>query len=122
MSMRISDPAALLFSALLLSACGEQSGELPVQADAIDCAIGEGAAMAAGCTVERTTSAEGTLLTIRQPDGGFHRLRVASDGAISSADGAELAQATPVGDGQIDVTVGNARYRLPTSTAVQPTL
>ncbi len=117
MSMRISDAALLLVSVLLLSACGEQSGELPVQADAIPCAIGEGAVMAAGCTAERTPSAEGTLLTIRQPDGGFHRLRVASDGAISSADGAELAQTTPVDDGRIDVTVGNARYRLPATTA-----
>lgn len=117
MSMRISDAALLLVSVLLLSACGEQSGELPVRADAIPCAIGEGAVMADGCSVERTTSAQGTLLTIRQPDGGFHRLRVASDGAISSADGAELAQATPVGEGQIDVTVGNARYRLPATTA-----
>lgn len=121
MSMRISDPALLLLSALLISGCGEQSGDLPVQADAIPCAIGEGAAMADGCSVERTTSAQGTLLTIRQPDGGFHRLRVASDGAISSADGAELAQATPVGEGRIDVTVGNARYRLPATMAAQPT-
>ena len=115
--MRISNPALLLLSALLISGCGEQSGDLPIQADAIPCAIGEGAAMAEGCSVERTTSTDGTLLTIRQPDGGFHRLRVAADGAISSADGAELAQATPVGDGRIDVTVGNGRYRLPAITA-----
>lgn len=121
MSMRISDPAVLLLSALMLSACGEQSGDLPVQTDAIACAIGEGAAMANGCSVERATSAEGTLLTIRQPDGGFHRLRVASDGTISSADGAELALLSPVGEGQIDVTVGNARYRLPATMAAQPT-
>ena len=116
MSMRISDAALLLASALLVSGCDEQSGDLPVQADAIPCAIGEGAAMAEGCSVERTMSADGTLLTIRQPDGGFHRLRVASDGVIRSADGAELAQATPVGDGRIDVTVGNVRYRLPATS------
>ncbi len=117
MSMRISDAALLLVSAMLVSGCGEQSGDLPVQADAISCAIGEGAAMADGCSVERTKSAEGALLTIRQPDGGFHRLRVAADGAISSADGAEQVQQTPVGDGRIDVIVGNTRYRLPATTA-----
>lgn len=120
MSMRISDPAILLISALLIAGCGEQSGDLPVEADAIACAIGEGAALADGCTVERNATSEGTLLTIRQPDGGFHRLRVAADGTISSADGAELAQATPVGDGRIDVTVGNARYRLPAMTPPAP--
>lgn len=120
MSMRISDAAILLISTLLVAGCGEQSGELPVEADAIACAIGEGDAMGDGCTVERTTSTDGTLLTIRQPDGGFHRLRVASDGTISSADGAEPAQAAPVGDGQIDVTVGNARYRLPAMTPPAP--
>jgi hypothetical protein len=116
MSMRISDAAILLISTLLVGGCGEQSGELPVEADAIACAIGEGAAMADGCTVERSTTNDGTLLTIRQPDGGFHRLRMATDGTIRSADGAEPAQATPVGDGRIDVTVGNARYRLPATT------
>lgn len=121
MSMRISDPAVLLLSALLLAACGDQSGDLPVQADAIPCAIGEGASMTEGCSVERSATADGTLLTIRQPDGGFHRLRVAADGAIRSADGAELAQVTPAGEGRVDVTVGNARYRLPATMAAQPT-
>ncbi len=122
MSMRISDPTALLIAAMLLSACGEQSGELPVEVEAISCAIGEGAAMGTGCSLERTVTSEGTILTIRQLDGGFHRLRVATDGrSITSADGAEVAQVLPVGDGQIDVTVGNARYRLPATTAPQPT-
>ena len=46
MSMRISDAAILLISTLLVGGCAEQSGELPVEADAIACAIGEGAAMA----------------------------------------------------------------------------
>jgi len=118
--MRIFDAAILLISALLMVGCDEQSGELPVEADAIPCAIGEGAALAEGCTVERSATADGTLLTIRQPDGGFHRLRVAAVGTISSADGAEPAQATLVGDGRIDVTVGNARYRLPAMTPPAP--
>ncbi len=122
MSMRISDQTLLLISALLLSACGEQSGELAVQADAIPCAIGEGAAMSSECSVERTATPDGTLLTIRQPDGGFHRLRVARDGrTIASADGAEVAQVAPAGDDQIDVTLGSARYRLPATTGSQPT-
>ena len=121
MSMRISEPAILMLSALLISGCGERSGQLPVEADAIPCAIGEGAAMAEGCSVERKAGADGTVLTIRQPDGGFHRLRVAADGSIASADGAEPAQVTPVGDGKIDVAVGHARYRLPATVAAQTT-
>lgn len=121
MSMRISDAAALLLSTLLISGCGEESGDLPVEARTIPCAIGEGSAMTEGCSVERSADAEGTLLTIRQPDGGFHRLRVAGDGTVASADGAELAQTALVGDGSIDVTVGNARYRLPGTIIAPPT-
>ena len=121
MSMRISEAAALLLSALLISGCGEERGDLPVEADAIPGAIGEGSAMTEGCSVERSSDAESTLLTIRQPDGGFHRLRIARDGMVASADGAELAQTAPVGDGSIDVTVGNARYRLPGTIIAPPT-
>lgn len=119
MSMRISDAAGLLLVALLISGCSEESGDLPVEASTIPCAIGEGGA--AECSVERSADAEGTLLTIRQPDGGFHRLRVAGNGMVASADGAELAQTVLVGDGSIDVTVGNARYRLPGTIVAPPT-
>ena len=77
--------------------------------------------MTEGCSVERSADAESTLLTIRQPDGGFHRLRVAGDGTVASADGAELAQTAPVGNGSFDVTVGNARYRLPGTIIAPPT-
>ncbi|WP_159712844.1 hypothetical protein [Sphingomonas sp. AX6] len=119
--MRISDTAFVLAAALLVAGCGEQSGDLAVEAEAITCAVGQGAAMADGCSVERTATADGTLLTIRQPDGGFHRLRLAADGrTVTTADGADMAQVTPAGDGLIDVTVGEARYRLST-VAPQPT-
>jgi hypothetical protein len=65
------------------------------------------------CTIDRTTDAEGTVLTARLPDGGFHRFRVGQDGRIVSADGVEPTAVTVSGDRQIEVAVGGARYRLP---------
>ncbi len=70
------------------------------------------------CLVERTADAQGTVLTVRLPDGGFHRLRVAADGGgIAAADGAAPATVRSRG-GVIEVEVGGARYRLPTAAKV----
>lgn len=65
------------------------------------------------CAVERAYDARGTILTVRLPDGGFHRLRVGADGRdIAAADGAAPAVVRTSGDA-IEVEVGGARYRLP---------
>ncbi|WP_156347079.1 hypothetical protein [Sphingomonas sp. Leaf33] len=77
----------------------------------IACALGD-AEMAQACTVERTPAEGGTLITIRHPDGGFHRLRISADGQVGAADGA-LPPAVSVRDGVADITLGDARYRLP---------
>lgn len=77
----------------------------------IVCWVG-GAAMAQDCTVDRTTDGGASVLTIRHPDGGFRRLKIAADGAVTAADGAVPAEVT-TRDGIADVTVGDARYRLP---------
>jgi len=80
----------------------------------IECAAGPAAPLAADCTIERTSDQAGTLLTLRQPDGGFHRLRIAGDGrGVVAADGSEAAKVTVVGDNRIEVAIGGARYRLP---------
>lgn len=80
----------------------------------IECAADAAAALAADCTIERTTDSDGTLLTLRQPNGGFHRLRIARDGrGVVAADGSEAAKVTVVGDNRIEVAIGGARYRLP---------
>lgn len=80
----------------------------------IECAADPAAPLAADCTIERTADRDGTLLTLRQPDGGFHRLRIAGDGrGVVAADGSEAAKVTVVGDNRIEVAIGGARYRLP---------
>ncbi|UZK69945.1 hypothetical protein OKW76_02495 [Sphingomonas sp. S1-29] len=69
---------------------------------------------APNCTIERIVDDKGTLLTLRLPDGGFHRLRVASDGSgVVAADGAEPASVAIVADGLIEVAIGDSKFRLP---------
>lgn len=80
----------------------------------IECAADPAAPLAADCIIERTADRDGTLLTLRQPNGGFHRLRIANDGrGVVAADGSEVAKVTVVGDNRIEVAIGSARYRLP---------
>lgn len=114
--MRISSAAALLF----LSACGDSTADpnaiAPVSEDegGIECAPPGNAEFARTCTLERTQGDEGLILTVRQPDGGFHRLLVTTDGrGVVSADGAEPATVSVIADNRIEVAIGGARYRLP---------
>ncbi|WP_448500765.1 hypothetical protein [Sphingomonas sp.] len=76
------------------------------------CAVEGYEGFAPACSVERHYDANGLLLIVRLPDGGFRRLRVA-DGAVVAADGAEPAEVMPVGEGAVDVVIGDARVRLP---------
>ncbi|THD36652.1 MAG: hypothetical protein E7773_06495 [Sphingomonas sp.] len=117
--MRISSAFLLAFA---LAACGQQATPAetlensiagPTADDRIECATGAGT-FARDCTVERTQSAEGLVLTVRRPDNGFHRLLIVNDGrGVIAADGAESAQVSLLGDGRIEVAIGGDRYRLP---------
>jgi hypothetical protein len=115
MSTRISEwtvGAGLLCLALM--ACdgsGGTPGASPRSSGAADCAIGSGD-WSRSCAVER----DGDLLTIRHADGGFRRFRIVKDGrGLISGDGAEQAAVTVIGQGQIEVSAGQDRYRLPAS-------
>lgn len=100
-------------SAILANIEAEQRAAAD-DAGRIECAGHATATMAADCTIERTADQDGTLLTLRQPDGGFHRLRITRDGrGVIAADGSEAAKVTVVGDNRIEVAIGGARYRLP---------
>lgn len=124
MSMRISDA---LPAALLLTACGGGTADTAILAGVeaeqraaaaeggrIECAPTPQAPFAADCTIERTASADGMVLTLRQRDGGFHRLLVTRDGrGVIAADGAEAARVTVIAPDRIEVAIGDARYRLP---------
>lgn len=125
MSTRIFKAALLV---LPLASCGSPDQpantalianvEAQQQADAEDdgrvlCARGDGQ-LQRTCTVEQVRDADGLVLTLRHPDGGFRRLRVTADGrGVIAADGAEPVKVTIVGPGDIEVAVGGDHYRLP---------
>lgn len=125
-SGRLVRPAAasLLF---LLAACGEAKTDHATLAnveaeqraaaesgDNIICAHQGSSDFARVCTVEREQGADGLILTLRHPDGAFHRLLVTRDGrGVIAADGAEKAVVTILGNDSIEVALGGDRYRLP---------
>ena len=116
--------ASLLF---LLAACGEAKTDHATLANVeaeqraavendgnIVCAHQGSADFARVCTVDREQGADGLILTVRHPDGAFHRLLVTKDGrGVIAADGAEKAVVTILGKDSIEVTLGGDRYRLP---------
>ncbi|MDG5487358.1 hypothetical protein NYR55_01775 [Sphingomonas sp. BGYR3] len=126
--MRISSAIGLL---LMLAGCG--GGELqpgnaaqdqpdPEQAaNGIECAPPGETAFSRQCLLDRKQDDGGVVLTARLPDGGFHRFRLVQDGrTLAAADGAEPARVTPASNGDQEVAIGNARYRIPAS-ALSPT-
>jgi hypothetical protein len=118
----------LLFS-LSLAACGPQPSVKPEQVTQADganlqtaapeipkfnCAAPGEADLAPVCTVDRAETPDGVILTLRHPDGAFHRLQITRDGrGVIAADGAEPARVTPLAADRIEVELGGARYRLP---------
>ena len=135
MCSRISDRCAAAGALLLLAACSgappaDEAGGVagkdasPVQAvknwitgmdngrDTIPCALREGERLAADCRIEMVTDARGRVLILSTPAGGFRRFRVATDGTLSAADGAEDTRA--VSDAvHMLVAVGSERYAVP---------
>ncbi|MEO5866607.1 MAG: hypothetical protein ABIS14_08585 [Sphingomonas sp.] len=124
MSTRISSATLL---PLLLAGCGEGKHDHAVlakveaeQRDAaeakgeIACAQNGAHDFARVCTVDREHGRDGLILTVRRPDGAFHRLLVTRDGrGVIAADGAEKAVVTVIGTAEIEVALGGDRYRLP---------
>ena len=120
MSMRTSDKiagAGLLCLALTgcndngsIQAADRESGRAAVA----DCAVGSRSAWARTCLVEQA----GAILTVRHADGGFRRFTILNDGrGLASADGAEPARIAILKQGQIEVSAGEDRYRLPATIA-----
>ena len=80
----------------------------------IDCRPRGEAAFARACSVETVDGDGGRVLTIRNANGGFRRLRVVGDGSgVVAADGAEQARVTMLPDRRIEVEIGGDRFRLP---------
>ncbi len=112
-----------LFPLFLLAACGQPQGnqQAPTaessQAAAtpenrIPCAPEGTADFTATCTIERT----GDTFTVRNPDGGFHRLVISADDyGVLAADGAEPAKVHALekqGKTTFEVSIGGDRYQL----------
>lgn len=129
--MRTSDtaqPALLAPLLALLAGCSSASpptaNQALAQAEAqqraaadddgmVLCAEG-GAALARVCTVEQASTDRGLMLTLRHPDGSFHRLLATRDGrGLVAADGASPARVSVVGPDLIEVALDGDRYRLP---------
>lgn len=114
---------------LLLAACGgaPDNGDL-AEAEArgsreaaengrIECALEGAKLFDRTCTVEEISGADGTVLVVGRANVGYRRLQIATDGrGVVSADGAEPAKVTIVGDRMIEVAIGSDRYRLPANT------
>lgn len=122
MSTRTSSAGLLL---LLLGACGtvpdkaaevrraETRRAMARAEGRVPCAVGPHR-FAPVCTIDRTETQDGLFLTMRHPDGGFHRLLVTTDGrGVVAADGAEPARVRPLGATAIEVALGPVRYVLP---------
>jgi len=114
---------------LLLAACGgapdngdlaeaEARGSREAAAEGrIECALEGAKLFDRTCTVEEISGADGTVLVVGRANVGYRRLQIATDGrGVVSADGAEPAKVTIVGDGVIEVAIGSDRYRLPANT------
>jgi hypothetical protein len=128
MSLRISEVLAAAGALLALAACdpgpvktkAEHAQDARAQAardaaeERIPCALGGGDDFTTRCTIDRAQTQDGLMLTVRHPDGGFHRLRVTRDGrGVIAADGAQAATVTIIDKDAIEVTIDDARYRLP---------
>ena len=110
---------ALVFAPLLLFAgCGdepapEHNAFAETVRNRIECRFPGAEQFERSCTFERE-GADGAVLVIRKPDGGFRRLRVVTDGrGVVAADGAEPARVTVLADDRIEVAIGSDQFRLP---------
>ncbi len=115
---------------LLLAACGgaPDNGDL-AEAEArgsrdaaengrIECALEGAKLFDRTCTVEEMSGQDGAVLVVGRANVGYRRLQITTDGrGLVSADGAEPAKVSVVGDNMIEVAVGNDRYRLPANTS-----
>jgi hypothetical protein len=104
-----------LVALALLGACsrGGQAPKVAEGSEHVACALGQGAAFAMDCAVERSRAGDEQVLVVRHPDGGFRRLSVRQDGTgLAATDGADNARVSVAGP-VLEVAIGEDRYRIP---------
>jgi hypothetical protein len=116
-----------VIACLFVAACGGDTTDADLKAaeaqqakDAaaegkIECALAGSTSFSRNCTTERISGAEGQLLVIRNPDGGFRRFKILTDGrGLAPADGLDPDfKLTVQGNGMIEVRSADDIYRLP---------
>ena len=122
----ISRHSAVIAAVTLLAACGgkddnealldaEQQANSDAYAEGkIECALAGSAAFERQCTAERISGEDGQILVLRHKDGGFRRFRILTDGrGLEPADGFDETRIAVLGNGMIEVSSGDDKYRLP---------
>ena len=83
----------------------------------IECALEGAKLFDRTCTVDEMSGADGTILVVGRANVGYRRLQITTDGrGVVSADGAEPAKVSIVGNNMIEVAIEHDRYRLPANT------
>lgn len=83
----------------------------------IECALEGAKLFDRTCTVDEMNGPDGTILVVGRANVGYRRLQITTDGrGVVSADGAEPAKVSIVGNNMIEVAIGHDRYRLPANT------
>ncbi len=84
----------------------------------IECALEGAKLFDRTCTVEEMSGEGGAVLVVGRSNVGYRRLQITTDGrGVVSADGAEPAKVSIIGNNVIEVAIGNDRYRLPANTS-----
>lgn len=125
MSMPIFKVILPVLATIALAGCGGNSAEDLKNAEKnadeqaaldgkVECALAGSSAFERTCTTEQIAGAEGTILVIRHPDGGFRRFDILTDGrGLAPADGFDETRISLLSDGMIEVSSGDDKYRLP---------
>jgi hypothetical protein len=83
----------------------------------IECALEGAKLFDRTCTVDEMSGADGMILVVGRANVGYRRLQITTDGrGVVSADGAEPAKVSIIGNNMIEVAIGHDRYRLPANT------
>lgn len=98
----------------LLAAEGETAEEAALQGK-VECALAGSTDFNRNCTTERVSGAEGQMLVVRHPDGGFRRFKILTDGrGLLPADGIDPDfKINVLPNGMIEVRSVDDTYRLP---------